>query len=182
MPESSPPIDVGRLRRRLLELVRIPSQTGNEGVAVDRITAWLRPFCDEVERWSTPVSELERDPDYPGREVERADVPVVAARVRGRRPGRGLLLTGHVDVVPPGDPGHWYDLRRRTRDPRVTGRTTAAEGRPLVLSPPAGRLLDAGMRSSRRRAPPGPPPRRAGKRPPRPRSRPAFGPPRACSA
>ncbi len=107
MTPSSASIDPGRLRRRLLELVCVPSQTGDEAAAVECVAAWLRSFCDEVDQWSTPMSELEVDPEYPGREVERAEVPVVAARVRGRRPGPSLMLTGHLDVVPPGDRGHW---------------------------------------------------------------------------
>lgn len=108
MPEPvAPGVDGERLRRRLAELVRIPSQTGTEGAAIDCVTDWLLPFCDEVDRWTASMRELEGDPEYPGREVERAEVPVVAARVRGRRPGPVLMLTGHVDVVPTGDRRQW---------------------------------------------------------------------------
>jgi acetylornithine deacetylase len=46
------------------------------------------------------------DPDWPGEEMPRASLPVVIGRA-GRRGGRRLLLSGHLDVVPPGDPATW---------------------------------------------------------------------------
>jgi acetylornithine deacetylase/succinyl-diaminopimelate desuccinylase-like protein len=75
------------LAQRALALVAAPSETGSEHPAVDLIASWLEPVADEVDRWVTPMSELEGDPAYPGREVERDEVPVVAARVAGNRPG-----------------------------------------------------------------------------------------------
>lgn len=97
----------GRLRRRLVELVAIPSITGRESDAVDAIAGWLRDCDVDVDRWSTAIDDLARDPDYPGREVEREAVHCVAAEVVGRHPGPVVVLTGHVDTVPPGDVGRW---------------------------------------------------------------------------
>ena len=101
----------GNLALRALALVAAPSETGREHPAIDLIASWLAPVADEVDRWVTPMSELEMDPAYPGREVERDEVPVVAARVAGSRPGPTVMLTGHVDVVPVGDRTRW------SRDP-----------------------------------------------------------------
>ena len=84
---------------------------GTRASAIDLIASWLEPVADEVDRWVTPMSELEVDPAYPGREVERDDVPVVAASIVGNRPGPTVVLTGHADVVPVGDRAKW------TRDP-----------------------------------------------------------------
>lgn len=100
-------IDSRRIRRRLVDLVRMPSLGGSEEAAVSRVAEWLVCTGAEVDLWSDPATELRGHPDYPGHEIERAWVPVVAARVRGRRPGPALLLTGHVDVVPPGDWNQW---------------------------------------------------------------------------
>jgi len=100
-----------QLTARLLELVTASSETGRERPAIDLVASWLEPVADEVDRWVTPMSELEADPAYPGREVERDEVPVVAARVAGNRPGSTVVLTGHADVVPVGDRSKW------TRDP-----------------------------------------------------------------
>lgn len=107
MPAAPPAIDAERLRRRAAELVRVPSLTGAETEAVELFTRWLRETGAEVDRWTDAMAELERDPEYPGREVEREQVPVVAARVRGTGPGPTVLLTGHLDVVPTGDRRHW---------------------------------------------------------------------------
>ncbi len=62
------------------------------------------------------MSELELDPAYPGREVERQDVPVVAARIVGDRPGPTIVLTGHVDTVPVGDESRWTSPSSGVRD------------------------------------------------------------------
>jgi len=99
------------ITQRTLELVRVPSVTGDERAAIDLVTSWLEPVADEVDQWVTPMAELETDSAFPGWEVERDEVPVVAARVAGGRPGPIVVLTGHVDVVPVGDPRTW------TRDP-----------------------------------------------------------------
>ncbi|MEM7278042.1 MAG: M20/M25/M40 family metallo-hydrolase [Pseudomonadota bacterium] len=100
-----------RIKARSLELVRVPSETGSEHAAVNLVADWLRLVADELDQWVTPMAELESDPAYPGREVERDEVPVVAARITGKRPGPTVVLTGHIDVVPVGDPDTW------SRDP-----------------------------------------------------------------
>lgn len=80
----------GNLALRALALVAAPSETGREHPAIDLIASWLAPVADEVDRWVTPMSELEMDPAYPGREVERDEVPVVAARSATGRGGRAI--------------------------------------------------------------------------------------------
>ncbi|MEA3511307.1 MAG: M20/M25/M40 family metallo-hydrolase, partial [Actinomycetota bacterium] len=114
----------GRVAQRVLDLVATESVTGNERAAIDLVASWLGPVADEVDAWVTPMSDLETDPAYPGREVERAEVPVVAARLVGERPGPTIVLTGHVDTVPVGDGGRW------TRDPagEIEGDTLYGRG------------------------------------------------------
>lgn len=110
MPTPHPDgVQPERLRARLTELVRIPSLTGRESEAIARVASWLAALePDELRHFTASMRELEQDPDYPGREVEREEVPVVAARIRGRRgPGPTLLLNGHVDVVPIGERAQW---------------------------------------------------------------------------
>ncbi len=111
-----------RLTERVLELVAASSETGREQPAIDLIASWLERVADEVDRWVTPMSQLEADPAYPGREVERDDVPVVAARVAGARPGPVVVLTGHADVVPVGDRSKW------TRTPPASSTATCCTG------------------------------------------------------
>lgn len=93
-----------RLDERLEELVAIPSVTGDESAAVDCCHRWLQETgADEIDRWDDEMALLADDPEYPGREVERDVVPVVAAKLVGARPGPIVTLTGHVDTVPSGN-------------------------------------------------------------------------------
>ncbi len=107
MSERSERIDDDRLRERLVDLVRIPSVTGDEEAAIRRIVDWLLDTGAEVDYWFEGIGKLVADPAYPGHEVERAWVPVVAGMIRGARPGPSILLSGHVDVAPPGDYEQW---------------------------------------------------------------------------
>jgi len=117
-------MDHRRIAERALRLVNTPSPTGSEHAAIDLAASWLAPIADEVDQWVTPMIELEADPAYPGREVDRDEVPVVAARITGNRPGPTIVLTGHVDTVPVGDPERW------TRDPagEIDGDTLYGRG------------------------------------------------------
>lgn len=114
------------LGARTLALLATPSETGSEAPAVDLVTTWLAETGAVVDRWTTSMVDLEVDAAYPGREVDRTEVPVVAAEVRGRRAGPTTVLTGHVDVVPIGDPSTW--TRHATgerRGERLYGRGAA---------------------------------------------------------
>lgn len=127
MPKRVTGVDAERIRERLVALVRIPSITGDEDPAIHRIASWLQDADAEVDYWFDGMSSLLRDPRYSGHEVDRAWVPVVAGVVRGERPGPTVLLTGHIDVVPPGDYEQWSDdpFSGLVDGDRVIGRGTA---------------------------------------------------------
>jgi acetylornithine deacetylase len=99
-------VDAAALRSDLEALVRVPSLTGDE----DRIAAILADRLEalgmDVEVFHPDPAAIREDPDWPGEEVPRRTLPVVLGRA-GRAGGRRLVLSGHVDVVPPGDPGTW---------------------------------------------------------------------------
>ncbi len=136
-----------RIAQRSLELVRTASVTGDERAAIDLVAGWLAPVADEADQWVTPMAELESDPAYPGREMERATVPVVGARIAGNRPGPTLVLTGHVDAVPIGDPSLWSrDPLGEVEDGILYGRGAADMKAGLVAAVEAFTLLAAGDR------------------------------------
>ncbi len=116
-------VDIDRIRERLVSLIRIPSVTGDEDAVVSHIANWLQQFDAEIDYWNDGITALQRDPRYPGHEVERAWTPVVVGVLRGEEPGPTVLLTGHVDVVPPGDYSRWQDepFSGVNRDDRVYG-------------------------------------------------------------
>lgn len=88
-------IDSERLRDLTLDLVKIPSPTGDEAAAAEYYARVLRDTGLEVEI----------DDEYP-------NSPNVIARLRGARPGRTLQFDGHVDTVhTPHDPPCYADGR-----------------------------------------------------------------------
>lgn len=92
--------------RSTQELVRIPSWGGRETAAQDLMARLLTAAGLEVDRWDIDLRTLSRHPAY-SFEVERDSAVGVVGTLRGSGGGRALILNGHVDVVPPGDPALW---------------------------------------------------------------------------
>lgn len=101
-------LDEPALIESLRELVRIPSIGGTDAeVEIQEVAAaMLGDLGTEVDRWDLDLDELRRDPLFPGVEVERSRaVGVVGTTAGGGSPA--LVLQGHLDVVPAGDPESW---------------------------------------------------------------------------
>ncbi|MFZ5847707.1 ArgE/DapE family deacylase [Nocardioides pakistanensis] len=101
-------LDEDALVEDLATLVRLPSVAGSEAeVEVQDVCAEiLRSQAAVVDRWEIDLAELQDDPWFPGSEAHRDR----AVGVVGMTPGGdvpGLVLQGHLDVVPPGDPETW---------------------------------------------------------------------------
>ena len=102
-----PCVDRDRLVEDLRALVRIPSVTGSEEAVADWLAGALEAIPGvAVERLEPDLAAVRGDPDWPGEEMPRNRLPIVVGRL-GRAGGRRLLLVGHTDVVPPGDPATW---------------------------------------------------------------------------
>ena len=99
-------IDVDRLVDDLQTLVRIRSITGSEEVVADWAAGALVDAGIAVELVRPDVHALRADPAWPGEEMDRTTLPIVVGRA-GKAGGRRLILSGHLDVVPPGDPTTW---------------------------------------------------------------------------
>jgi acetylornithine deacetylase len=95
-----------RVEDDLRALIRIPSVTGSEEAVQGAVDRLLREIGVATERIETDPVAFASDPDFPGAEMPRTSLPVVTGRI-GRAGGKRLLLVGHVDVVPPGDPSTW---------------------------------------------------------------------------
>jgi acetylornithine deacetylase len=104
-------IDRERLVDDLRAMIRIPSVTGSE----EAVAAWaadaLRDLGLTVETVRPDLATIRADPAWPGEEMPRSSLPVVIGRVVGRGGGRDgrprIVLSGHLDVVPPGEPSTW---------------------------------------------------------------------------
>lgn len=116
----------------LQEMIRTPSinpyfggvQPGGEAQVQEVIAQRMRALGTEVERWEPNADELApyagRAGYYPGRDFRSR--PNQAATLRGAGGGRSLLLTGHVDVVPPGAGWTVDPFSAERRNGRIYGR------------------------------------------------------------
>lgn len=80
---------------------------GNEGPAQKIIQAALKRYGLDVELYDTGFLLKSKHP-YVRRNRHYKGRPNLIARIPGKGRGRSLLLTGHVDTVPPG-PNKWAD-------------------------------------------------------------------------
>ncbi len=120
---TAPTIDAEALLDDLRALVRIPSITGAEEAVTAEAARRLAAAGAAVEQISPDPAAVRTDPDWPGEETTRRSLPVVFGRI-GRPGGRRIVLSGHLDVVPPGDPASWATdpWAADVRDGRLYGR------------------------------------------------------------
>ncbi|OKK11027.1 ArgE/DapE family deacylase [Streptomyces sp. CB02400] len=113
-------VDEGALGRTLLELVAVPSVTGSgaESELQHRLAGRLESLGMDVDLWSMDLSALRAEPDFPGTEAPREEAWGLVGTTPDGGDGPTLILNGHVDVVPPGDPAAWDG---DPFVPRVTG-------------------------------------------------------------
>jgi acetylornithine deacetylase len=118
-------VDRGALVNDLAAIVRIPSITGSEDAVAADLAERLRGIGMNVEELSPDPAAIRADPGWPGEETTRSALPVVIGRL-GRPGGRRVILSGHADVVPPGDPATWSvdPWAAEIRDGRLYGRGT----------------------------------------------------------
>jgi acetylornithine deacetylase len=103
---AAAPVDRARLIEDLQALVRLPSITGSEEAVADWAAEALRGVGLAVEVVTPDPAAVRSDPDWPGEEMARGSLPIVIGRA-GVAGGRRIILSGHLDVVPPGDPATW---------------------------------------------------------------------------
>jgi acetylornithine deacetylase len=131
----------------LLALCAIPSVTGAEIAARDRLARILEADRLDVHTWDADPTGLAADPGFPGMEVPRTTLPLVAGTLRGARPGRRLLLIAHTDVVPSGDPTTWTTppFAPEVRDGLVFGRGTCDMKGGLIAAAAAIRAVSSAV-------------------------------------
>jgi acetylornithine deacetylase len=102
-------LDEDALVERLATLVRVPSVSGTpaEVEVVELAAGMLSDAGMAVDHWEIDIEELRADPWFPGTEVDRDTAFGLAAVSRQSDEMPALVLQGHLDVVPPGDPDAW---------------------------------------------------------------------------
>jgi acetylornithine deacetylase len=113
-------VDEEALGRTLLELVSVPSVTGSgaESELQHQLAGRLERLGTDVDLWSLDLPALRAEPDFPGTEAPREEAWGLVGTTPDGGDGPTLILNGHVDVVPPGDPAAWDG---DPFVPRVTG-------------------------------------------------------------
>jgi acetylornithine deacetylase len=92
----------------LAELVRIPSQRGEERAAQEYMAKAYSAEGYPVDVWKIDIEEIRSLPGFSPVAVSYDDAYNVVARHRPRKAtGRSLILNGHIDVVPTGPREHW---------------------------------------------------------------------------
>jgi acetylornithine deacetylase len=96
----------------LADLIRHPSQRGQEMSAQNLVAQRYETFGYEVDRWAIDVDSLRHLPGFsPVIGSYRDAINVVATHRSQHKRGRSLILNGHIDVVPTGPLAGW------SRDP-----------------------------------------------------------------
>jgi len=139
-------IDTDGLVATLCELIAIPSEGDFETPAQHRVAALMESFGMDVDVWDIDFEALRRHPAYTV-EIER-DHGLGVVGMLGRDDGPTLILNGHIDVVPAGEPERWhYPPWRGTVDNgRIYGRGSADMKGGLCCALFAARaILEAGV-------------------------------------
>ncbi len=106
------------------ELVRIPSQTGSEGLAQEAVARLMRAHDLDVDVWEPDITALEPHAESVTLDRDFAERPNVVGAYRAQGGGRSLILNGHIDTVEVGDRAAWsHDpLGGDVSDGRLYGR------------------------------------------------------------
>jgi acetylornithine deacetylase len=91
----------------LQNLVRLPSTQGNEREAQLLVAGKLSEMNLTVEVWEPNGETLAAHPFFCSTRDRFTGSPNVVGVMQGSGGGRSIILNGHIDVVPAGDPGQW---------------------------------------------------------------------------
>ncbi|MEA2248844.1 MAG: acetylornithine deacetylase, partial [Solirubrobacteraceae bacterium] len=96
-------VDAASLARDVAALVQVPSVTGDERAALERLGELAVRLGLRAELHRHDLAELRARPDHPGEEAPRDGLWGLTVAVPGAHAGGPrLALNGHVDVVPEG--------------------------------------------------------------------------------
>lgn len=98
-------VDVSAMVDATRRLVRIPSHGGRESPAQELVAETMADAGMSVDAWEIDLDEVCKHPACSW-EIERDHALGVVGSLSGGD-GPTLILNGHVDVVPPGDPNAW---------------------------------------------------------------------------
>jgi acetylornithine deacetylase len=95
-------LDAAALARDAGALVQVPSVTGDERAALERLAAMAEALGLRADLHRHDLATLRAHPEHPGEEAPRDELWGLSVTVPGGSGGPRLALDAHVDVVPPG--------------------------------------------------------------------------------
>ena len=98
-------VDISALLECLADLIAFRSEGGSETPAQEFMAQRMADLDMSVDRWEIDLARLRTHPAYSAEIDHDNALGVVGLLSRGA--GRALVLNGHVDVVPAGEPGRW---------------------------------------------------------------------------
>jgi acetylornithine deacetylase len=102
-------VDAAALARDAAALVQVPSVTGDERAALERLAELADALGLRTDLHRHDLAGLRANQGHPGEEAERSELWGLTITLPGSAPGAPrLALDGHVDVVPPGSVA-WRD-------------------------------------------------------------------------
>ena len=120
-------LDVESLVSDISRLIATPSVVGHEAAAQAVLAEIATDLGLEVSTYAEDLGGVRTLEGYPGEEVVRSRLINVSATARGADPhGPRLCLSGHIDVVPPGErPWTTPPFQPRVEGGRIFGRGAA---------------------------------------------------------
>lgn len=107
----------------LLELVGVPSVTGDEAAVQEVVERAFRERNLTVDRWEATPEEIAPYLEHVGEQERYTGRPNLVGTRAGSGGGRSLLLNGHVDTVEVGDRALWtHNPSGELVDDRIYGR------------------------------------------------------------
>lgn len=136
-------VDADALVETARTLVQIPTWNGRETPAQETMAGLMADVGLDVDLWEIDLDELARHPHYAA-EIPRDRALGLVGTLPGSGEGPSLILNGHVDVVPPGDPALWTvpAFEGVVRDGRFYGRGALDMKGPLAAGLHALRALE----------------------------------------
>jgi acetylornithine deacetylase len=135
-------IDARALSRDASALVAVPSETGDERAALERLAELADALGLRADLHDHDLAALRAHPDYPGEEAARSELWGLTVTMPGRGTGR-LAVCGHVDVVPVGTVP-WRHAQGTVDDGRLYGRGSVDMKGAVVAALHALAALDGG--------------------------------------
>lgn len=120
----------------LQKLVAEPSKQGNEGKSQAIIIEKCRELGLEIDIWEPNGTKLLSHPYFVSPRTNFTDSPNVVGVLKGTGDGRSIILNGHIDVVPEGEPSNWTEdpFSAKITDGKLYGRgSTDMKGGSVAL-------------------------------------------------